>query len=840
MPEAKNLRRGFGTFLTLALTVLTVHVALLTFARSWTYLSLASNLIELASALLAAVACTLAARRMENFGKYFWILVAAGFYTWSFAQVICTYYESILHASLQSPWPSDIIFFLSMTPLLMTVFLDPEGFDRKQWPRIIDVLQVVILTVAAYLFTFQTPKAWRLGWDELYAFAWTPETARDIILFVTFSLSALWAQKKVARNLFGRLAIFSLVYLSCEVPYLYLQALHDLRTGSFWDLTWSIPFRVGAVLASTSGPIPEASSAAQKFIWKKPRGKEWGLVHVASLIFPLVILLMAAGIAQLQFVTAVTLVLLSFSCSVARILVSEHQQIQAAKELEERNALLKSVFEGTGDALFVKDLQGRYILANRTFATICKMEPNQLVGLQAHDLLDAETAAILNEQDRAVISAGEAKTFEYAVQRDDGLHAYLTNKAPYRDANNNVVGLIGVVRDITEQKQIEQHLRQSQKMEAIGTLAGGVAHDFNNLLMVISGYSSVLSDSLANDAKLRGHIDQIQKASERATSLTRQLLAFSRKQTIQPSPLKLNQIISGMEKLLHRLIGEHIIISTQLAPDLGTVLADAGQMEQVILNLAINARDAMPEGGQLTFETRNVEFGDSIASANSMKPGRYVEFVARDTGVGMDVNVQTRLFEPFFTTKPAGKGTGLGLSTVYGILKQASGSITFTSQPGHGTTFRIYLPRTDSVQTTSDRTEERNTALNGNERVLLVEDDQAVCNLIRAVLSSHGYTVVCPERPQEAELAFEKHGGNFDLLLSDVVMPEISGTELAKRLSARNPRMKILFMSGYIGDAIVRQGIQEKEMGFLQKPFAPVTLAKKVREILDESRVKGS
>jgi CheY-like chemotaxis protein len=248
----------------------------------------------------------------------------------------------------------------------------------------------------------------------------------------------------------------------------------------------------------------------------------------------------------------------------------------------------------------------------------------------------------------------------------------------------------------------------------------------------------------------------------------------------------------------------------------------------------------MPEGGQLTFETRNVEFGDSIASANSMKPGRYVEFVARDTGVGMDVNVQTRLFEPFFTTKPAGKGTGLGLSTVYGILKQASGSITFTSQPGHGTTFRIYLPRTDSVQTTSDRTEERNTALNGNERVLLVEDDQAVCNLIRAVLSSHGYTVVCPERPQEAELAFEKHGGNFDLLLSDVVMPEISGTELAKRLSARNPRMKILFMSGYIGDAIVRQGIQEKEMGFLQKPFAPVTLAKKVREILDESRVKGS
>jgi PAS domain S-box-containing protein len=841
VPEAKNLRRGLGTFLTLALIVLAVHVALLIFARTWTYLSLASNLIELASALLASIACTLAARRMENFGRYFWILVAVGFYTWSFAQIIATYYESILHASLQSPWPSDIIFFLSMTPLLMTVFLDPEkGFDRTQWPRIFDVLQVVILTVAAYLFTFQTPKAWRQGWDELYQFAWTPETARDIILFATFSLCALWAQKRVARKLYGRLAIFSLVYLCCEVPYLYLQAVRNLKTGSFWDLMWSLPFLVGAVLAARSGPIQEIATKKPKLSWKKPRGKEWGLVHIASLIFPLVILLMAAGIAELQLITAITLVLLSFSCSVARILVSDYQQMQAAKALEEKNALLKSVFEGTGDALFVKDLQGRYILVNQTFAEIAKLEPKEVVGQMASDFVDSEAAAVSAEQDRAVIEAGEGRAFEYTLHRDDGSRTYLTNKAPYRDANNSIVGLIGVVRDITEQKQIEQHLRQSQKMEAIGTLAGGVAHDFNNLLMVISGYSSVLSDALTHDAKLRGHVDQIQKAAERATSLTRQLLAFSRKQTIQPSALKLNQVINGMEKLLHRLIGENILISTQLAQDLGTVLADAGQMEQVILNLAINARDAMQEGGQLTFETRNVEFGDSIASANNMKPGRYVEFVVRDTGLGMDVNVQTRLFEPFFTTKPSGKGTGLGLSTVYGILKQANGNITFTSQPGHGTTFRIYLPRTDSVQTTLDRPAERNQALDGNERVLLVEDDMAVSNLIHAVLSSHGYKVVCPVRPQEAELEFEKHGGNFDLLLSDVVMPEISGTELAKRLSARNPRMKVLFMSGYIGDAIVRQGIQEKEMGFLQKPFAPVTLAQKVREVLDESRVKGS
>jgi PAS domain S-box-containing protein len=839
--ETKNLRRGSSIFLSLALIVLVIHAALLFGARTWTFLPLFSNLIELASALLAAIACTFAARRMENFGKYFWILVATGFYIWSFAQVICTYYESILHASLQSPWPSDIIFFLSMTPLLMTVFLDPQkGFDRKQWPRIFDMLQIVILTVAANLFTFQTPKAWRQGWDELHRFAWTPEAARDLILFATFALCALWAQHKVARNLYGRLAVFSFVYLCGEVPYLYLQSLHDLKTGSFWDLTWSIPLLLAAVLAATSGPVVEASPEEAIFRWKRPRGREWGLVHVASLIFPLVVLLMAAGIAEVQLVTAIALVLLSFACSVARIVVSEHQQGQAAKALEESNALLKSVFEGTGDALFIKDLQGQYILVNKTFAELFRKQVNELIGMNVADVLDPETAKMSEEHDRAVIEAGTSRTFEFTTLFDEVLHTFLTTKTPHRDANENIVGITGVIRDITEYRRIEEHLRQSQKMEAIGTLAGGVAHDFNNLLMVISGYSSVLSDALGNDAKLRGHVDQIHKASERATSLTRQLLAFSRKQTIQPSALKLNQVITGMEKLLHRLIGEHILISTQLAPDLGTVLADAGQMEQVILNLAINARDAMPEGGQLTFETRNVEFGDSLASANSMKPGHYVEFVVKDTGVGMDLGVQTRLFEPFFTTKPAGKGTGLGLSTVYGILKQANGNITFTSQPGHGTSFRIYLPRTDSVQTASSQAAEEHEPLDGREKVLLVEDDAAVCDLIRAVLSSHGYTVVCPARPQDAELVFEKHQGNFDLLLSDVVMPEIGGAELAKRLSAKNPRMKILFMSGYIGDSIVREGIQEKAMGFLQKPFAPMTLAKKVREVLDETRVKES
>ena len=532
--------------------------------------------------------------------------------------------------------------------------------------------------------------------------------------------------------------------------------------------------------------------------------------------------------------------LLSFSCSVARILVAEHQQSQAARALEESYALLNSVFEGTGDALYVKDLEGRYIIVNKTYADFLRLTVQEVIGKTASQLTDPEIAHLVIVQDREVVQEGISKRFEYDVVRDGATHHLLTTKAPRRDATGRIVGVIGVLRDITEYRQMEDRLRQSQKMEAIGTLAGGVAHDFNNLLTVINGYSSVLADALSAEPKLRGHVDQIHKAGERASSLTRQLLAFSRKQTIQPVALNLNSVIAGMEKLLHRLIGENVMIATNLAADLGTVLADAGQMEQVILNLAINARDAMPEGGRLTFESRNVEFGDSLATANSMKPGHYVEMVVNDTGIGMDMNVQTRLFEPFFTTKAAGKGTGLGLSTVYGILKQSNGNITFTSQPGHGTTFRVYLPRTDSVPAAFHAQPTPDPALDGRERVLLVEDDLAVCNLIRAILTSHGYSVVCPDHPQRAEAVFEQHERRFDLLLSDVVMPEISGTELAKRLCAKNPNLKVLLMSGYIGDAITRKGVQELEVGFLQKPFAPIVLAKKVRDVLGSSRVGGS
>jgi len=824
-----------------AVALVVFHAALLFAAPSWVAAPLLSNLIQIACPILAAVACIWAARGLNHFAKHFWLLFAAGFLVWGLAQSLATYYDSILHAPVQQPWPSDIIFFLSMSLPFMTVFIDRNrGFEWKQWPRFFDLVQVLIVMLAVYLLTFDTPEAWRNGWGTLGRLAWIPEISRDILIFSAFALSAFWTKNKLGRDLYRRAAVFFLVYLSCEFPYLYLQSTRSLRTGSPWDLAWSVPFLAATVLATLEQPPIAGSEPSAKSSKDTRRSRRWALAHVASLVFPVIVLFMAAGIAEKQLLVATVFVVLSFGCSVARIVFAEHEQLCAALELEKSNALLKSVFEGTGDALFIKDLEGRCIIANQTFADLCGMTVEQVIGKTNAELLDLQSAELLSQLDREVIATGAGKSIEHELRLRDGMHTFLTTKSSYSEASGKIVGAIGAIRDITEYRRLEERLRQSQKMEAIGTLAGGVAHDFNNLLMVINGYSSVLFDALSADHKLRAHAEQIFKAGERAASLTRQLLAFSRKQTIQAEKLNLNQVIAGMEKLLQRLIGENVIVSTRLAPDLGSVFADSGQLEQVIINLAVNARDAMPDGGRLSFETRNVDFGDAIASANSLKPGRYVEFLVNDSGVGMDLNIQTRLFEPFFTTKPVGKGTGLGLSTVYGILKQSNGHITFTSQPGSGTTFRIYLPRADTTQPAALASIEASTALDGTETVLLVEDDASVCDFIKAVLASHGYRVLVPRHPQEAEALFVEQGGRINLLLSDVVMPEISGAELGKRLAARNPEMKVLFMSGYIGDDVVRLGIQEADVPFLQKPFTPLTLARRVREVLDGTRVTES
>ena len=384
---------------------------------------------------------------------------------------------------------------------------------------------------------------------------------------------------------------------------------------------------------------------------------------------------------------------------------------------------------------------------------------------------------------------------------------------------------------VEELRKSEEQLRQAQKLESIGRLAGGIAHDFNNLLSIILTYSDlVLADLLADDPAAVD-LGEIRKAGERAAALTRQLLAFSRQQVLDPKVISLNDVVSGIDRMLRRLIGEDIEVATLLPDGLGSIRADPNQLEQVLMNLVVNARDAMPTGGKLTIETANVELGDEHAREHSgVLPGPYVMLAVSDTGSGMDKVTVAQIFEPFFTTKEVGKGTGLGLSMVFGIVKQSGGHVWVYSEVDQGTTFKIFLPQTNEVPTPASA--KQVGSLLGTETILLAEDDEQVRNLLLAVLRRLGYRVLAAKNAAEALALSEAHPEGFNLLLTDVVMPKMSGTELAKRLSAKHPELKVVYMSGYTDEAVFQHGLIDAGVSFLQKPITPELLGRRLREVL--------
>ncbi len=397
---------------------------------------------------------------------------------------------------------------------------------------------------------------------------------------------------------------------------------------------------------------------------------------------------------------------------------------------------------------------------------------------------------------------------------------------------------VGIERKRAEEalRSSEERLRQAQKMEAVGRLAGGVAHDFNNLLTVITSYSALLLEDLAADDPKRDDVDQIRKAAEGAAALTRQLLAFSRQQVLQPKALDLKATVAGTDKLLKRLIGEDIQLTSVLAPDLGVVKADPGQIEQIIINLAVNARDAMPTGGRLTIEAANVDMDEAYVRGHApASPGRYVMLAISDTGIGMDEQTKARIFEPFFTTKEVGKGTGLGLATVYGIVKQSGGFIWVYSEPGHGTSFKVYFPRVDEPAEPTAASTAGTEPRGGTETVLVVEDAASVRMVTRQVLERFGYAILEAPNGETALRLAAKHHGPIHLLLTDVIMPGLSGRQLAEQLAQLRPDMKVLYASGYADQAIVHHGILDSDIAYLQKPFTPETLARRVRQVLDSS-----
>src|SRR6202050_433094 len=528
---------------------------------------------------------------------------------------------------------------------------------------------------------------------------------------------------------------------------------------------------------------------------------------------------------------------LEFLASVGGQIALAIDRKRAEEKIRESEARLRVLVEQLPAVLWTVGKDLCFTSALGAGLTRLGLKPNQIVGVSLFDYFETSDPAFLPIAAHRRAIAGEPTTFH--VEWKGG--SYTCHVAPLSTAEGELQGAICMALDITDRRQLEEQLRQAQKMEAVGRLAGGIAHDFNNLLMVIQGYADLMTERIPANDPLRRNAEQIQTAAQRATSLTQQLLGFSRKQILAPKILGVHSVVSDMEKILRRLIGEDIELRVSAAPDLWLIQADRSQIEQVIMNLAVNARDAMPNGGRLTIETANVELDGSFShSPTVLAPGKYVLLAVTDNGSGMDAKTQAHIFEPFFTTKEKGKGTGLGLATVYGIVKQSGGYIWVYSEPGHGTTFKIYLPRIEDETASAgrDRSPAAAALPRGSEVILLVEDEAGVRELAREYLEMSGYTViVAPDGHTAVELA-AMHAGTIHLLMTDMVMPGIGGRELAERVLAVRPDIKILYMSGYTDQAVVHQGILGTDAPLLQKPFTLATLTMKLREILAPAVVR--
>jgi two-component system cell cycle sensor histidine kinase/response regulator CckA len=551
--------------------------------------------------------------------------------------------------------------------------------------------------------------------------------------------------------------------------------------------------------------------------------------------------------------------------SLTRLPAAVLNAVENAKTIEEKTraeaALRKSeeryrvIAENTSDLICMVDVDGSYTYVSPSYREVLGYAPEFLLGESCFSLIHPDDRKMAEEKTVLSLADRKPERLELRVKHRDGTwKVFETLENWTYDLHGDPQHGILVSRDITERKKAEdtlresqeklrvseEQLRMSQKLEAVGQLAGGVAHDFNNLLTVIGGYSELVLNKLSKTDDNRAKIEEVKRAAERASSLTRQLLAFSRKQVLQPKLFDLNDLVADMSKMLQRLIGENIEMTTSFGQE-APINADPGQIEQVLMNLVVNARDALPNGGRITVETARVEIDETYASTHlSVQPGSYVMLAVNDNGKGMDAETRKHIFEPFFTTKEPGKGTGLGLSTVYGIVKQSGGNIWLYSEPGQGTVFKVYLPVAARKEVEADAPS-RSAIPQGTETILIVEDEPQIRQLAVDCLTHRGYKVLPASNATEALRLVEGAQQPIDLILTDVVMPGMSGRELSERASAIQPMIKVLFMSGYTNDAVVNHGVLDGATWFIQKPFALEALARRVREVLDSNeRQTGS
>jgi two-component system, cell cycle sensor histidine kinase and response regulator CckA len=932
------------------------HIVLLLLRYGTATASLWGDLLGVAGCVLATITSWLAARSAGPFGKRVWRLVALSGVLATVGQALYTYYYDFHVAPLDTIWPSDVLVFFWAVPAMMALFLSPldpnSGF---RWLRICDFVQVCSLVLAVELSTIYVPSRWQAAWHAIASRALGTGMIFFGVLALSFVMRGLLSRFRPARKLFLRLSLFFFVFAITTNITLSAMTSEQYQQGMWPDLLWTVSYCLLAVVAATWNDPEEHLEKIGP-----PARSVQLLAQFSPLLIPAVVFPLALGIAQEQFLWAVALVTVSFAAAGGRMFVVQNQLLISSHEFEKSLALLQGITEGTTDAIFVKDLQGRYLMMNSAGAHFLGRKVEEIIGKNDLELFNPESGRQIMEGDRQVLQSGEMQTYEEAGVAGGVARIYLSNKGPFRDSNGEVVGLLGICRDITDRKRaeveilkseqklkihvehtplaviewdtehrvaswnpaaerifgypraeamgrhasffvppqfrehvdrvgkylltgkggsrstnenitkdgriiscewyntplvgesgvvlgvaslvqdvtervaLEERLRQSEKMEAIGRLAGGVAHDFNNLLTVILGYTQIMTDGVPGGSRLANATAQIKSAADRAAGITRQLLAFSRKQVRSPQLIDLNNVMMNLDTMLRRLIGEDIEVLSVPGSQLGTVNADPGQVEQILMNLALNARDAMPNGGKLTLETANVELDDAYAHEHRpVEPGRYVMMAVSDTGVGMSPETLARIFEPFYTTKELGKGTGLGLATVYGIVKASGGYVWVYSEPGQGTTFKIYLPRVDQPAQAVLPEKAVASVQRGTETILLVEDDPQLIQLSSSVLAHCGYKVLAAANPDEALTLCRANRGDIRLLVTDVVMPKMNGRQLAEEVTKICPHVRMLYVSGYTSNAIVHYGVLDAGLWFLPKPFSLSALVAKVREVLD-------
>jgi PAS domain S-box-containing protein len=796
--------------------------------------SLPSNLLQFSLGVLAVLAMLEASRRSSRFGRRTWLLAAlsVGFYT--LGQAIFTYcqlfgdsYSHRFGALIYDP-----IFFFWIVPLVAAALAEPaeiaEGFE---WSSILDFSLLVLLALAVHVSVFGSSSSWKAAPEDVLFWRLKIRLFRDVIVLACLWSRVFFPGSRQIRALFLRLSVFYSAYaISNAVYILFAQASQPARPNPWIDLVWSVPRLLAVLLALTwnwQGQIPA----------RRPSAVSWRqyLLGHAPMVVPVLVLAISSHLFSSSPWIWGGLIGATFLIVSLRLRLTQFRQDRALEGLHASNNLLQAMMDSTAEVVYVKDREGRYLLMNPAGARGMKCSPQDVIGRTDLELFNPNEAERLRKNDREVMQSGRTLTVEESITVNGVQRVFLTTKNAYRDPQGQIVGVVGISVDVTDRRRMEEHLQKAQRMESIGTFSSAIAHDFNNLLTVIKGYSYLAHADAEGNPAVRDSVDQINKASARASALVDQLLAFSRKQVLQPRVINLNDIVSHLGKMLDRLIGEDVQIETRLASDLGAVRADPGQIEQVLMNLAANARDAMLHGGKFRLETANININRSRVGPDlNVPPGAYSVLTVSDSGVGMDAQTKARIFEPFFTTKPAGKGTGLGLATAYGIVKQSGGSICVDSKPGAGTEFRIYLPRVNEPVEHPSQVTAFSLPEGGGQTILLVDDDTQLRQLAKKVLSNSGFRVLESESGEHAERLAKIHQGAIDLLLTDVVMPGNSGREIVQRICTDGARPRVLYMSGYPNDILARHGVLDPEIAFLPKPFSPARLVEKVREVLQD------